>query len=1015
MGRWPCRPASSSRRRHRGAVAAAATVAAIAGVMLGAAGSHADAQARQWETGNVYGKVLDDEKKPLPGATVTLSTASAADTRWVQVTDARGQFRFLELAPAAMTIRSELEGFRPVEYAKLVVTAGRNTTVEITMEEARNIDIQYSFETPFLDPRQLDRGVTVSTEELREVLTARQPWTLAASAPGVLASRIDPAGGASGRWETLAGPGATSGNSAWALDGVVVTDMAVPGAAPSDFGAGALEEIQVGTGGSDATIATGGMFVNLVTKRGTNEWRGSARCFETPGGTESRSAISHPRLAAGELPPAIVDGIAVVRDGGAEAGGPMVEDHAWFWGAYDDREAGTVALGGTSGGARLPIWNGKLNALVSANNSLTLSALQDQTTVAGRDAGPQRTQPTTWDQARRGGDPTVARADDTQIFTSDFYLTGLFSAVDGGFALKPEGGSGPVPYLDAGGVWHGSYLAVETLRPQRQGKLDGSAYSDLGGVSHEIKLGAAYRGVETDSTAGWGDGLIVAGAGGVPGANLFAAARESSFAVRNTYTSGYAQDTIAQGGLTANAGVRYDVQRGHDLASAVAANPAFPGLLPGYRVAGGPSGVRWSDLSPRAGAAYTWVPFGRQTMLRASYSRYADQLGAAFAAIRDPAAALAYYDFSTPQTGPGLPAMLLPNGPPQSRWSGNLDPRNGLPLPLDAVDPRFSAPRTDEVLASVEQEVVPKMAVGLELTWRRLSNLTAADTGATTNPNGALAGGGVPLVFDDPNPFAPANLGSVGRPATRADFVQRTATVTLPDGRRVTVTYDVLAPGVSTRGGTWLTNSGRSAGYDGAALTCNRTLADRWAMRGSFTWSNWTYGRSGAVPDPTDFLPGGNRAGDAVLTGGGGPGAQPFAFLNARWSGYLDGVVQVAPQREWSFNLGGDLTARQGYPLPLYVRIPLDLPNYSAGLSEDVLVGRPDAVRLPAVFQLDARITKPVSVGDLALTLSVDCFNLLNAAPVTQRVGQLGLSTSDYVEAILDPRIYRFGVRIEFR
>ena len=102
-------------------------------------------------------------------------------------------------------------------------------------------------------------------------------------------------------------------------------------------------------------------------------------------------------------------------------------------------------------------------------------------------------------------------------------------------------------------------------------------------------------------------------------------------------------------------------------------------------------------------------------------------------------------------------------------------------------------------------------------------------------------------------------------------------------------------------------------------------------------------------------------------------------------------------------------------PLPLYVRIPLDLPNYSAGLSEDVLVGRPDAVRLPAVVQLDARITKQVSIGDLGLTLSVDCFNLLNAATVTQRVAQLGLGTSDHVEAILDPRIYRFGVRIEFR
>ncbi len=993
--------------------ACAAAVAVVVAVLLpvGAGGA---AQARQQDTGNVDGRVTDEQQQALPGVEVTLSTG---DTRAVEVTDSKGEFRFSALPPATMALRAELAGFYATECPQVPVTAGRVTHLEVTMQSDL-IDDFFTplFSTVLLDPRQLTRGATLG-DELRDVLAARDPRTIAAAVPGVLAGRTSPANSAgSGRGgpAILAGPGATSANSVWAMDGVVLTDMAVPGAPPADFDVEAIAEIQVATGGSDVSNPTGGSFVNLVTKRGYNHWSGDGHFFDAPGGAEASSRPWPRQLAPGEPPPPALHGASVVRDGGAEAGGPIVEEHAWIWGAYDDREVREMALGGGASEARLPIWNAKGNVLIGAANSLTLFAMQDRTTVTGGDAGPQRTQPTTWDEERHGAGPTVARAEYTQVFTPTLFLTGLLSTVQGGFDLTPEGGAGPLPYLDGDGVWHNSYLAVGTRRPQRQAKLDGSTMVQLGAVSHQLGAGAAYRSADTDATTSWGDGLLVAGAGGLPGANLFAADREASYAVRNTYTSGYAQDIFAGAHeLTASAGVRYDVQRGHDLSSTVAANPVFPGLLPGYQTAGGPSGLRWANLAPRAGLAYPLGPYDRQVMLRASYARYADQLGAGFAAIRDPAAMHSYYDFSTPQTGPGLPSVLLPNGPPASRFSGNLDPRSGLPLPLNAVDPRFSAPRTDELLASVEHELRPQMAVGLELTWRRLSNLVAADTGATTNPNGALAGGGIPLVFDDPNPFAPANLGSVGRPATRADFVPRTGAVRLPDGRVVDVTYDVLAPGISTRGGTWLTNSGQSANYEGAALTFRQRLLGSWTMRGSFTWSGWTYGRGGGVPDPTDFLPGGNRGGDAVLTGGGGPGAQPFAFLNARWSGYLDGLVKLAADRPWGFDLAGDLTARQGYPLPLYVRIPLDLPNYSAGLSEDVLVGRPDAVRLPAVVQLDARIGKQLSFGDFGVTLSIDCFNLLNAATITQRVAQLGLGTSDYVDTVLNPRIYRFGVRIE--
>src|SRR6202047_381196 len=84
----------------------------------------------QLQTGNLYGKVSDQTGAVLPGVTVTLDTGEAAQ---VQVTNAQGEFRFLSLAPAAYKIKAELQGFSPVDYPRIVINVGRNTTIEVTM------------------------------------------------------------------------------------------------------------------------------------------------------------------------------------------------------------------------------------------------------------------------------------------------------------------------------------------------------------------------------------------------------------------------------------------------------------------------------------------------------------------------------------------------------------------------------------------------------------------------------------------------------------------------------------------------------------------------------------------------------------------------------------------------------------------------------------------------------------------------------------------------------------------
>lgn len=81
-------------------------------------------------TGDLYGTVSDNQGQVLPGVTVSLSNHE------IQVTNAEGRFRFLNLAPGDYELTAELEGFTTVKYPNIEIRVGRETTVEVTLSPA---------------------------------------------------------------------------------------------------------------------------------------------------------------------------------------------------------------------------------------------------------------------------------------------------------------------------------------------------------------------------------------------------------------------------------------------------------------------------------------------------------------------------------------------------------------------------------------------------------------------------------------------------------------------------------------------------------------------------------------------------------------------------------------------------------------------------------------------------------------------------------------------------------------
>jgi hypothetical protein len=966
------------------------SIAWIATILFFASG----AAMAQLQTGNLYGVVLDPERAVLPGATVTLLGVGAPQ---MQLTDAQGRFRFVGLAPGTYHLQAHRDGFSPIEVDNLIVHVGRNTDVEVNLPPGIAETMTVTTEAPLLDERRIAKGNTFTLTELERIPTARDPWSVISSTPGVLLDRINVGGSETGSQALIVGPGSTSDQVVWSLDGMIITDMAALGTAPGFFDFDSFEEIEVTTGGADASIASGGVVLNMVTKRGTNQWRASGRYYYANEKLRSKLRIDDSELGqagAWNRFTAQTDfnqgnRIEFLRDWGLEGGGPIVSDRLWLWGSYARPVIRKLTNEDFVDEELTTAWNLKLNGTLREGNTFTAFAWDDDKIKHGMNVSSLHPPETAWEKSDYGSEPTAWKAEDTQVFNSGFYATALYSRVNGGFVLEPAGGE-KLTFLDEDNVWHNSYAEYVTDRPQRQVQADASNYLSTGRWSHELKYGAGYRVVEVRSLSRFPGGGMEFGPG------LLLLSREGAANIDGKYTSAFVQDTLAAGRVTVNLGLRWDRQTGSNLPTTVRANPVAPDLLPEAHFDGGDAGFVWEDLVPRLGVTLA-LGENRKTLLRASYSRYADQLGTQYISWTNPVAYMQYRYFYTDNGGgPSLqPGEILEEFAPPTN---NVNPVTFGALSSNAVAGDFEAPLTDELLLGAEHSFLPDFVVALHASYRHFTGLVDQDF----------------LVFDG-DAFSEENLIQLGRPHRRDDYIYRNVSVPGPDGQTYTIRIGELRPGVTTRNGQLLQNGDREQDYKGLFLTLNKRLSNSWMARGHISLQDWRWRiPDGANEDQTDDVAGGIKDGSEVLSGRSVSGAKGNVFISNGWSYSFSGLYQVARTRPWGFNVAAALNGREGYPI-----------RYSQRLFRaTVNTGRPTYIpvtadtgrfKYPDVHVLDLRIDKDFAVRDLGLTVGLDVFNARNEPYVLQRTLVLGRPNSDHVAEVLSPRIFRLGVRFRLR
>src|SRR5215471_18153960 len=279
-------------------------------------------------TGGIFGKVVDEQGGVLPGVSVIVKGPGAPVTVY---TDARGEFRVTNIDAGNYTLTVALQGFSTVNRENVVVQAGRNTELTVPMKlSAVAATVTVTGEAPILETKRVGTGSQVSQEELKSIPTARDPWVVLQSVPGVAIDRVNVAGSESGQQSVFVSHGSSATSGTFAVDGVNFTDMSALGASAGYYDFDSFQEMQVITGGSDAAIQGSGAHLNMVTKRGTNEVHGSARLYETDHHFQSSNLpenASASGIAAGNH-------IDSITDTGAELGGPVVKDTLWLWGSY---------------------------------------------------------------------------------------------------------------------------------------------------------------------------------------------------------------------------------------------------------------------------------------------------------------------------------------------------------------------------------------------------------------------------------------------------------------------------------------------------------------------------------------------------------------------------------------------------------------------------------------------------------------------------------------------------------
>lgn len=299
-------------------------------------------------TATLSGTISDASEAVVPKAKVTVSNPATGLVRDV-MSDSAGEYRLVLLPPGTYTVKAEKEGFAPQSHSDIVLTVGQSASLDFRLAvgtATQVVEIQSA--APLVDTDRTQQANTITQQSVQNLPINRRDYlSFSLLAPGVGDSQ-----GLADANSFRVKQTPDSGLSFYGSNGRG-NNVNVDGGESNDGGGGvrptvtqeAVQEFQVNRTNYAAEYgAARGGVVNIITKSGSNAFRGTAFAF-----------FRHQSLDATNPFALDLQGSTVVRvkpdsnrqQFGGSFGGPVKKDRTFFFMAYEQlrrRESAAVPV-----------------------------------------------------------------------------------------------------------------------------------------------------------------------------------------------------------------------------------------------------------------------------------------------------------------------------------------------------------------------------------------------------------------------------------------------------------------------------------------------------------------------------------------------------------------------------------------------------------------------------------------------------------------------------------------------
>jgi outer membrane receptor protein involved in Fe transport len=279
----------------------------------------------QGASANVTGTAKDSSGAVLPGVTITAVNSGTNDTR-TTVTSSDGLYRLTNLPRGTYTVSAELQGFKTLSQAGILLTVGETVRLDFVLGVATVAEtVTVQGQTPLVNTEEGRISYLVDEKRVAELpLNGRNALQLIELQPGSAANPGNAVLGGSAGGNSAFVNGQRNRANNFLLDGTDNNDQFTAGRVAINPNVDVIQEFRVSTNNFSAEFGrNSASAVSVVTKAGTNQQHGTAYEFMRNDRFDARSILATQKdpLRFNQF--------------GATNGGAVVTNKLFYFAAYE--------------------------------------------------------------------------------------------------------------------------------------------------------------------------------------------------------------------------------------------------------------------------------------------------------------------------------------------------------------------------------------------------------------------------------------------------------------------------------------------------------------------------------------------------------------------------------------------------------------------------------------------------------------------------------------------------------